>query len=189
MARQKPRDAQRVSSRSTSRRPSAPADPGLTPESSNEARTADVGVSSTIRLRLGPHDVRYGGRLVAGATAMEIFGDMATEIGIRTGGDEALSVGYDSVEFLAPLHSGDFVEGHARVVSVGRTSRKIEAVIYKVISASDDGVGMVHDPPVVVARASTTIVPMFRERGSTATQPSGSAAAARSRDGVEPSAQ
>jgi 3-aminobutyryl-CoA ammonia-lyase len=148
-----------------------------------------VGVSSTIRLRLGPHDVRYGGRLVAGATAMEIFGDMATEIGIRTGGDEALSVGYESVEFLAPLHSGDFVEGHARVVSVGRSSRKIEAVIYKVISASDDGVGVVHDPPVVVARASTTIVPMFRERASMVTQPSESSAAARSLDGTEPSAQ
>jgi 3-aminobutyryl-CoA ammonia-lyase len=140
----------------------------------------DRNVTSTIRLRLGPHDVRYGGRLVAGATAMEIFGDLATEIGIRTGGDEALSVGYDSVEFLAPLHSGDFVEGHARIVGVGRTSRRIEAAIYKVISADDDGVGVVHDPPILAARATTTIVSMFRDRGSSMPRSPESAAAPRS---------
>jgi 3-aminobutyryl-CoA ammonia-lyase len=143
----------------------------------NHAIADDVGVTSTIRLRLGPHDVRYGGRLVAGATAMEIFGDMATEIGIRTGGDEALSVGYEKVEFLAPLYSGDFVEGHARVVSVGRTSRKIEAVIYKVISSDEQGVGIVHDPPIVAARATTTIVPMFRDRRSSSTHPESTTAA------------
>jgi 3-aminobutyryl-CoA ammonia-lyase len=119
-------------------------------------------VSSVIRLRLGPHDVRYGGRLVAGARAMEIFGDMATEIGIRTGGDEALSVGYQSVEFLAPLHSGDFVEGRARVVAIGRTSKRIEAELFKVLSADEAGNGVVHDPPVLAARATTTIVPMRR---------------------------
>jgi acyl-CoA synthetase (AMP-forming)/AMP-acid ligase II len=60
-----------------------------------------------IRLRLGPGDARYGGDLVAGATAMAIFGDLETELAIRTYGDEGLCVAYHSVEFLAPLRPGD----------------------------------------------------------------------------------
>ena len=59
-------------------------------------------------------------RLAAGSKAMEIFADLETEIALREGGDEGLCVAYDMVEFLAPLRSGDFVEGRARVVGRGR---------------------------------------------------------------------
>lgn len=106
-----------------------------------------------------PAEARYGRRLVAGAKVLEIFGDLETEIAIRTGGDEGLCVGYDSVEFLAPLSSGDFIEARARVVGVGRTSRRIEAELYKVLSADGEGSGEVHDPPILAARATATIVP------------------------------
>ena len=78
-----------------------------------------------IRLRFGPTDARYAGGLVAGARAMEIFGDLETEIALREGGDEGLCAGYDMVEFLAPLHVGDFIDATARVVERGHTSRKI----------------------------------------------------------------
>ena len=120
-------------------------------------------VQATLRLRLGPTDVRYGRRLVAGAKAVEIFGDLETEIAIRTGGDEGLCVAYQSIEFLAPLETGDFIEATARVVSVGRRSRRIEAELYKVISVDPDGRGQIHDPPVLAARASATIVPAARD--------------------------
>ena len=109
-------------------------------------------VRASLRMRLGPGDVRYGDRLVAGAKALEIFGDLETEIAIRTGGDEGLCVAYHSVEFLAPLYAGDFVEATARIVSVGRTSRRIEAELYKVISADPDGSGRVHEPPILAVR-------------------------------------
>ena len=115
-------------------------------------------------MRLGPADARYGNRLVAGAKAMEIFGDLETEIAIRTGGDEGLCVAYHSVEFLAPLCAGDFVEATAVVVSVGRTSRRIEAELHKVISADADGTGRVHDTPILAARATATIVPGSRKK-------------------------
>src|SRR3954447_9445099 len=113
---------------------------------------------SRIRLRLGPGDARYAGGLVAGAKAMEIFGDLETEIAIREGGDEGLCAGYDMVEFLAPLRVGDFIEATARVVERGNTSRKIALELHKVASVGADGCGSHHEPPVLVARASVTIV-------------------------------
>lgn len=111
-----------------------------------------------IRLRLGPADARYGGDLVAGATAMAIFGDLETELAIRTYGDEGLCVAYHSVEFLAPLRPGDFVEGRAWILSSGRTSRRIRAELHRVIAAEPDGRGSVLDPPILAARAEATIV-------------------------------
>ena len=95
---------------------------------------------AVIRLRLAPADARYARGLAAGSKAMEIFADLETELALREGGDEGLCVGYDMVEFLAPLHSGDFVEGRARVVERGRTSRRITAEIYKVLEVDDDGI-------------------------------------------------
>jgi acyl-CoA hydrolase len=118
-----------------------------------------------IRLRLGPADARYGGDLVAGATAMAIFGDLETELAIRTYGDEGLCVAYHSVEFLAPLRPGDFVEGRARIVSSGRTSRRVEAVLYRVLAAEPDGRGSTLDPPILAARAEATIVSGRRSQG------------------------
>ena len=125
------------------------------------AARADV----LIRLRLGPGDARYGGDLVAGATAIAIFGDLETELAIRTYGDEGLCVAYHSVEFLAPLRPGDFIEGRARIVSSGRTSRRIQAELHKVIGAEPDGRGSVLDPPILAARAEATIVSGRRGAG------------------------
>ena len=111
-----------------------------------------------VRCRLAPADARYAGGLVAGSTAMEIFADLETELALREGGDEGLCASYESVEFLAPLRVGDFVEAHARVVSRGNTSRKIEAHLYKVVSVDDSGVRIPLDGPVLAAKAVVTIV-------------------------------
>jgi len=111
-----------------------------------------------IRLRLGPADARYGGDLVAGATAMAIFGDLETELAIHAYGDEGLCVAYHAVEFLAPLRPGDFVEGRARIISAGRTSRRIRADLYRVVTAEPDGRGSRLEPPILAARAEATIV-------------------------------
>jgi acyl-CoA hydrolase len=113
---------------------------------------------AVIRLRLAPADARYAGRLAAGSKAMEIFADLETEIALREGGDEGLCVAYDSVEFLAPLRSGDFVEGRARVVGRGRSSRKIAAEIHKLLEVDEHGILIPSDGPVLAARASVTIV-------------------------------
>lgn len=113
---------------------------------------------AVIRFRLSPADARYGRDLVAGATSMAVFGDLETEIALREYGDEGLCVAYHLVDFLAPLRPGDYIEGRARIVSRGRTSRRIRAVIHRVLEAAPDGRGLVLDPPVLAARAEATIV-------------------------------
>jgi 3-aminobutyryl-CoA ammonia-lyase len=113
---------------------------------------------AVIRLRLAPTDARYFPRTAAGSKAMEIFADLETELALHEGGDEGLCAAYDMVEFLAPLRAGDFVEGRARVVSRGRTSRRVAAEIYKVVAVDGDGVVEAQDGPLLAARASATIV-------------------------------
>jgi acyl-CoA hydrolase len=113
---------------------------------------------ATLRVRLGPADVRYAEGLVPGSKAMELFGDLETEIALREGGDEGLCVAYDMVEFLAPLRVGDYVEASARVVSRGRSSRKLYAELYRVRAVDDRGLDASPPGPVLVARASVTIV-------------------------------
>jgi 3-aminobutyryl-CoA ammonia-lyase len=125
-------------------------------------------VKATLRLRLSAHDAHYGGGLVDGARVLGLFGDVGTELLIRLDGDEGLFRAYDSVEFLAPLHAGDFVEVEAEIVSVGKTSRKMKFEARKYISprpdVSDSAADLL-DAPVVVCRASgTCVTPAAKKR-------------------------
>lgn len=111
-----------------------------------------------VRFRLAPADARYAGNLVAGSKAMEIFADLETELSLREGGDEGLCASYEAVTFSAPLRVGDFVEGIARVIERGRSSRKVEARIFKVVSVDDRGILIPQDEPILAATAVATIV-------------------------------
>ena len=118
-------------------------------------------VKSTIRLRMSAHDAHYGGELVDGARMLGLFGDVATELLIINDGDEGLFKAYDSVEFLAPVHAGDFIEATGEIVSVGNTSRKMVFEARKVITPRtdiNDSACDVLEEPVVVRRASGTCV-------------------------------
>ena len=118
-------------------------------------------VKSTIRRRMSAHDAHYGGELVDGARMLGLFGDVATELLIINDGDEGLFKAYDSVEFLAPVHAGDFIEATGEIVSVGNTSRKMVFEARKVITPRtdiNDSACDVLEEPVVVCRASGTCV-------------------------------
>ena len=65
--------------------------------------------TSFIRVRLSASDAHYGGQLIDGAHMLSLFGDVATELAILCDGDEGLLVGYEKIEFLAPLFPGDFI--------------------------------------------------------------------------------
>ena len=127
-----------------------------------------VGLKAVLRLRLSAHDAHYGGGLVDGARVLGLFGDVATELLVRLDGDEGLFRAYESVEFLAPLHAGDFVEVEGEVVAVGKTSRKMRFEARKVISPRADladSAAEVLDQPVVVCRAvGTCVTPAARQR-------------------------
>jgi 3-aminobutyryl-CoA ammonia-lyase len=127
-----------------------------------------VGLKTVLRVRLSAHDAHYGGGLVDGARVLGLFGDVATELLVRLDGDEGLFRAYESVEFLAPLHAGDFVEAEGEIVAVGKTSRKMRFEARKVISPRadlSDSAAAVLDPPVVVCRAvGTCVVPAGKQR-------------------------
>jgi 3-aminobutyryl-CoA ammonia-lyase len=63
---------------------------------------------------------------VDGAYSLAAFGDVATEMCIRTDGDEGLFASYSDVQFKAPVRAGDVIEIEARLVRVGRRSREME---------------------------------------------------------------
>lgn len=120
---------------------------------------------SLIRLRVGLEHAHYGGGLVDGAFVTKLFGDAATEVLIRSDGDEGLFRAYESLEFLAPVYAGDFLEVEARLVSRGRTSRRIELECRKVIRATGGSSAEALDEPVVVARAvGVCVVPAEQQR-------------------------
>lgn len=122
-----------------------------------------------LHLRISEHDVHYAGGLVDGARLMALFGDAATELCIRNDGDEGLFRAYQNVEFLAPVHAGDFLEVMAELLSVGRTSRQMRFAVHRIIksaaSAHNDSAADLLDEPELVARAEgTCVVPLEKQR-------------------------
>jgi 3-keto-5-aminohexanoate cleavage enzyme len=122
-----------------------------------------IGTKVTLRVRMGAHDAHYAGELVDGARMLALFGDVATELLIRLDGDEGLFRAYESVEFLAPVFSGDYIEATGVLVAVGNSSRKIEFEARKVIAnlrtvGTPPSAADVLREPVVVCRAVGTCV-------------------------------
>jgi 3-aminobutyryl-CoA ammonia-lyase len=90
------------------------------------ASGAEVGLTVLHRRYVPYSHAHYAGNLVDGAYALGLFGDVATEVCIRTDGDEGLFASYSDVQFRAPLRAGDVLEIQATVVRVGTRSRTID---------------------------------------------------------------
>ena len=126
----------------------------------------------TLHLRMGSHDAHYAGQLVDGARILALFGDVATELLIRLDGDEGLFRAYEKIDFLFPVHAGDYIEASGKIIHVGKTSRKMEFEARKIIRAllpENGGVAPssaeVLYPPVVVCRAvGTCVTPLAVQR-------------------------
>jgi 3-aminobutyryl-CoA ammonia-lyase len=130
--------------------------------------TMDERASVTLRVRMSQADAHYGGGLVDGARVLALFGDAATELLVRHDGDEGLFRAYEAVDFLAPVHAGDFLEVTATLTHAGATSRRMEFEARKVIAPRPDLSGSAADvlaAPVLVCRATgTCVVPAPRQR-------------------------
>jgi len=127
-----------------------------------------VSVISQLRVRMSNHDAHYGGHLVDGARILGLFGDVATELCIAHDGDEGLFRAYDSVEFLAPVFAGDFIEAEGEITEVGKTSRKMRFEARKVIrplpEVSDSAAELLGQPVVVCRATGTCVVPLNKQR-------------------------
>jgi 3-aminobutyryl-CoA ammonia-lyase len=112
--------------------------------------------------RYVPHGhAHYGGSLVDGAYSLGLFGDVATELCVRTDGDEGLFAGYAEVRFVAPVLAGDVIEVTATLARIGRRSRTVSFEARVVCRADPDrgpSAASVLDPPLVATTAVGTVV-------------------------------
>ena len=109
-------------------------------------------------------EAHYAGNLVDGAWGLGLFGDVATEMCIRTDGDEGLFASYSDVQFLAPVRAGDVVEATATLVRVGRRSRGMDFSLVVVArgeshGGSESAAGILAEPIVATTASGTVVVP------------------------------
>lgn len=105
----------------------------------------------------------YGGSLVDGAYVLGLFGDVATELCIRSDSDEGLFASYSEVQFCAPVIAGDVLEVTATITRVGRRSRDV-AFEARVLCRADPSRGpsaasVLVEPIVAVTATGTVVVP------------------------------
>jgi 3-aminobutyryl-CoA ammonia-lyase len=123
-----------------------------------------LGLTVTHRRYVPYSHAHYAGNLVDGAYSLALFGDVATEVCIRTDGDEGLFASYSDVQFRAPVQAGDVLEVVATVSRVGRRSRTIEFQANVVCRGRGGGdqvaasAADVLDPPIVATTATGTVV-------------------------------
>ena len=119
--------------------------------------------ASVVQRRYIPYShAHYAGNLVDGAYALALFGDVATEVCIRTDGDEGLFASYSDVQFRAPLRAGDVLEVTATVTRMGNRSRTLDFEC-RVVCRGRQGAGSptaaeVLDPPIVAVTATGVVV-------------------------------
>ena len=122
-----------------------------------------LGMVVTHRRYVPYSHAHYAGNLVDGAYSLGLFGDVATEVCIRTDGDEGLFASYSDVQFLAPVRAGDVIEVTAEVMRVGRRSRTIEFRAVVVARGrpdrSESAAEVLAEPVVATAATGTVVVP------------------------------
>ena len=103
----------------------------------------EVGLTVVHRRYVSYSHAHYAGNLVDGAWGLGLFGDVATEMCIRTDGVEGLFAAYADVQFLAPVRAGDLVEASATLVRVGSRSRELDFALVVVArgDSTDHGCG------------------------------------------------
>jgi 3-aminobutyryl-CoA ammonia-lyase len=122
----------------------------------------EVGTRVVHRRYVPYSHAHYAGHLVDGAYGLGLFGDVATEMCIRTDGDEGLFASYDDVQFLAPVRAGDVVEISCELVRVGTRSRvlafALSVVARGAATEAAPGAARMLDEPLLATTATGTVV-------------------------------
>jgi 3-aminobutyryl-CoA ammonia-lyase len=121
-----------------------------------------LGLVVTHRRYVPYSHAHYAGNLVDGAYSLGLFGDVATEMCIRTDGDEGLFASYSDVQFRQPVHAGDVLEISCELVRVGTRSRVMDFAVYVVArgaaTADAPGAARLLDEPLLATSATGTVV-------------------------------
>ena len=125
-----------------------------------------VGTTVTHRRYVPYSHAHYAGNLVDGAYGLGLFGDVATELSIRTDGDEGLFASYSDVQFLAPVRAGDCIEVTAELVAAGNRSRTMEFRLSVVARGrpelGESAAEMLPEPLVATTARGVVVVPSRR---------------------------
>lgn len=121
---------------------------------------------ATIETRVDSH---YPNGVVSLGIIAELFGMAGGKLAYMLDGDGGYMRAMTNFEIMAPVYQGDYVRVTARLIEVGRTSRKREYEAW--VTARCHGIGTelshgeVLDPPLLVARASAvTVTPKELQR-------------------------
>jgi 3-aminobutyryl-CoA ammonia-lyase len=124
---------------------------------------AAVGLTVTHQRYVPYGHAHYGGGLVDGAYVLGLFGDVATEVCIRTDGDEGLFASYSDVQFRAPVRAGDVLAVSATVTRVGTRSRQLSLEARVVCRARPErgasAAAVLAEPIIAVTATGTVVVP------------------------------
>jgi 3-aminobutyryl-CoA ammonia-lyase len=123
--------------------------------------------TTVVHRRYVPYShAHYAGNLVDGAYGLGLFGDVATELCVRTDGDEGLFASYSDVQFRAPVRAGDCIEVTAELVRVGSRSRTIEFTLRVVARGRPDlgesAAEVLTEPIVATTATGVVVVPSRR---------------------------
>lgn len=124
------------------------------------------GYEATIETRVDSH---YANQVVSLGIIMELFGMAGGKLSMMLDGDAGFMRAFDSVEFIHPVYEGDYLRVTARLLKVGRTSRRRSYEAYVVARTHGVGTepshGEVLEEPLLAARASgTTVTPLELQR-------------------------
>jgi len=121
-----------------------------------------VGTTVTHRRYVSYSHAHYAGNLVDGAYSLGLFGDVATEMCIRTDGDEGLFASYADVQFRAPVLAGDVLEVTCTLVRAGTRSRTLDLTVHVVArgeaTAERPGAARMLQEPLLATTATGTVV-------------------------------
>lgn len=125
-----------------------------------------VGMTVVHRRYVPYSHAHYAGDLVDGAYGLGLFGDVATELCIRSDGDEGLFASYSDVQFLAPVRAGDCLEVTAELVRVGSRSRTMEFRLHVVARGRPERGGsaaeLLTEPLLATTATGVVVVPPRR---------------------------
>jgi 3-aminobutyryl-CoA ammonia-lyase len=121
---------------------------------------------ASIETRLDSH---YPDGVVSAGIITELFGMAGGKLSYMLDGDAGLMRAFENLEFLAAAFQGDYVRATARLIAVGRTSRKrlYEAHVIARCHGigSSPSHGEILKEPILIARATgTAVVPLACQR-------------------------
>ena len=126
------------------------------------SETPQVGTRVVHRRYVPYSHAHYAGNLVDGAYGLGLFGDVATELCIRSDGDEGLFASYADVQFQAPVRAGDVLEITCEITRVGSRSRELAFSVHVVArgaaTAERPGAAAFLAEPILATTATGTVV-------------------------------